>query len=199
MKMNIIYRCEALLGLGLLLSSFLWSCKTNTIAKNEAYARDMAVVDSLYAQTDYKIAIEAIYPFNTAATTQVANALLWGTGDNANRIDVRGDGNFIKIENDSVKAYLPFFGERRLNAGSLGGTNTSIQFNEPLEDLAKQINTKKKKLKLEFRANQKGNDNDRYEITIEIYSNTHVSVNITPVYRTFIRYDGRLEQFNKDD
>jgi len=199
MKINITYRYIVLLGLGLILSSFLWSCKTNTVTKNEANARDMAIIDSLYAQSDYNIAIEAVYPFNTAATTQVANALLWGTGDNANRIDVRGDGNYIKIENDSVDAYLPFFGERRLNAGSLGGINTSIQFNEPLEDLAKEINTQKRKLKLEFTANQKGNDNDRYEITIEIYSNTHVTVNITPVYRTFIRYDGRLEQFNKED
>lgn len=196
--MIITYKIIRLISLALIFSSFMWSCKTNKIAKNEANATGMVILDSLSAQNDYKIAIEVVYPFTTAATTQVANTLLWGTGDNANRIDVRGDGNFIKIENDSVKGYLPFFGESRLSAGAYGGTDLAIQFEEPLKAFSKQVNTKKRKLKLEFTAQQKGVDNERYEVTIEIYPNTHVTVNITPVYRTFIRYDGRLEKFDDE-
>lgn len=193
------YNSLTLMGIAFILSSFLWSCKISTAAKNKTKARDMVILDSLYAQTDYKIAIDVVYPFNTAATTRVSNALLWGTGDSANRINVRGEGNFIAIRNDSVDAYLPFFGERRLNAGNLGSNNTAIQFNAPLQDLSKQLNAEKRKLKLEFTADQKGNDSDRFEITLEIYPNKHVTVNITPVYRTFIRYDGRLEEFEKQD
>ncbi|NBC58078.1 MAG: DUF4251 domain-containing protein [Bacteroidetes bacterium] len=170
----------------------LWSCKTNSIAKSEAKAKDLAVIENLYAQNDYRVEIEVVYPFTSVATTQVSNMLLRNTGDTANRIDVRGDGNFIEIKNDTVRAYLPFFGEQRLNASDYGETGRSIQIEESLRDFNKQVNTKKGKLELEFTAKQKGNQSERYEISLDIYSNKTVNVNITPVYKTFIRYSGSL-------
>jgi hypothetical protein len=197
MNKTITYRGLILLCFAGVLSLFL-SCKTNKIT-NEERVQNLAILDSLYGQDEFNIDIEVVYPFNTAATTQVASVLLRGTGDNANRIDVRGDGNYLKIQNDSIKAYLPFFGESRLSAGDYGGRNISIQIEQPLTDISKQINTEKGKLELEFRADQKGNDNDKYDIRIEIYPNQYVKVNITPVYRTFMQYDGVLESFDDEE
>ena len=114
------------------------------------------------------------------------------TGNNANRVDVRGDGNFIEIKNDTVKGYLSFYGERRQNSGEYG-RSSAIQFEEPLEDLSKKIDKDKGKLELEFSANQKGTDNEKYDLSIDIYPNKNVSVFITPVYKTFMRYSGILE------
>lgn len=175
-----------------------YSCKTNQIAKNETKAKNLATLDSLYNKYNYRVAIEVAYPFNTIATTQVFNTLLRNTGNNANRIDVRGDGNFIEIQNDSVKGYLSFFGERRLNAGNYGSNNNAIQFEEPLKDLTKEINTDKNNLELEFSANQRGTDNENYQVSLKIFPNKYVSVNITPVYKTFIRYSGTLEPMDSD-
>lgn len=199
MERTMTKRNIAFLSLVIMISCSILSCKTNSIAKSEAKAKDLAVLDSFYNQDNYKIDVEVAYPFNTAATTQVANVLLRNTGNTANRIDVQGDGNFIKIKNDSVTAYLPFFGERRLNGGDYGGQNSGIQIEEPLRDLTKQIDTKKGKLELSFKAEQKGNGSDKYEIKIEIYPNNRVMVNVTPVYKTFMRYDGRLEDFEEDE
>lgn len=179
--------------------SLICSCKSNKIAKSEAKANDLKILDTLYTQNNYHIDINVAYPFSTSATSQVANELLRNTGNNANRINVRGDGNYVEIQNDSVRGYLPFFGERRLNAGTYGGTDLAIQFEEPLKDLTKHINTSKSKLELKFTANQKGSDNENYRINLNIYPNKHVSVNITPVYRTFMRYDGRLEDFDDEE
>ena len=176
-----------------------YSCKTNQIAKNETKAKDLATLDTLYNRDNYRVAIEVLYPFNTVATTQVFNTLLRNTGNNASRIDVRGDGNFIEIQNDSVKGYLSFFGERRLNAGNYGSNNNAIQFEEPLKDLSKKINTDKNNLELEFTASQKGTDNENYQVNLKIFPNKYVSVNITPVYKTFIRYSGTLEPVNSDE
>jgi len=178
--------------------SLVWSCKSNQIAKTETKAKHLAVLETLYAQNHYRIDIQVAYPFTSTATTQVANTLLRYTGDTPNRVDLRGDGNFLEIKNDSVKGYLPFFGEQRLSAGSYGGQNLAIHFEEPTKELIKKINTNKAKLELDFSASQKGTDNDRYDITIEIYANKNVRVNITPVNRTFIRYDGRLEIDDKE-
>jgi hypothetical protein len=177
-------------------SVLVWGCKTNSIANREEQAKTFSTLNLLENQKDYDFEINVVYPFNTQATTQVATTLLMNTGNSPNRIDVRGDGNYIKIANDSIKAYLPFFGESRMDGGEYGGRNISIEIDEALDDLKKQINQEKERLELEFSAHQKGNDNDKYDVKIEIYSNYKASIHITPVFRTFIRYDGEL--INKD-
>ena len=188
MKIYIHFRSFILL-FGLL---SIVSCKTKSIVSEEDEQRNLAILDSLKSVENYSIEIDVVYPFNTLATTQVVTDALWNTGNNANRIDVRADGNYIEIKNDSLKGYLPFFGEQRLNGGDIGGRNTAIQFDEALENLDKSINQKKNNLELNFTARQKDGDNDKYNIKIEIYPNQHVSVDISPVYRTFIKYEGHL-------
>lgn len=178
--------------------AFFTSCKTNSLAKSEMKAKNKIVLDSLYALENYKVDIEVMYPFNTTATAQVANALLINTGNTSSRIDVRGDGNFIEIRNDSVLAYLPFFGESRISGGGVGGRSIAIQLEEPLDELKKNINTDKGKLELEFNATQAEGDNDRYKIKIDLFANKNAVVDISPVYRTFIKYDGTLAKNNDE-
>jgi len=173
------------------------SCKSTSAAKIEKKAQNLSILEDLKLQDNYRIDIEVIYPFNSVATTQVANALLANTGNNANRIDVRGDGNFIELKNDSIKAYLPFFGESRISGGGYGGRSIAIEIDEPLKDLKKKINTKKGTLELEFKATQKEGDNDTYQIKIELFANQNANVNVTPFYRTFIRYTGKLAEEDK--
>jgi len=182
------------LSIVVLVLSFFTSCKTNSIAKSELKAKNKVVLDSLYALDDYRVDVEVIYPFNSASTTQVSNRLLQNTGNNASRIDVRGDGNFIELKNDTITAYLPFFGESRISGGGVGGQSIAIEIEEPLKDLKKTINPKKETLELEFKATQKEGDKDKYQIKIEIFANYKASVNVSPVYRTFIRYDGKLAE-----
>lgn len=169
------------------------------MADAQTQAENTATLDSLYSQHDYRVDIDVVYPFNTLATTQVTNLLLRNTGDTANRIDVRGDGNYIEIKNDSVVGYLPFFGERRLSAGAYGGANASIHFEEPLRAYKKEMILDRGKLLLTFKAEQKGSDNENYEIQINIYPNKQVSVDVSPVYKTFIRYDGHLDSTEKTE
>ena len=195
MNKIVTYKSLSLLLLTAVLTLF-WGCKVNKFDKNETEAKDLAVLKTILAEKNYRIAIEVAYPFVSAATTQVSNVLLRNTGNTANRIDLRGDGNFIEIKNDTLTGYLPFFGEQRLNAGEYGGKDLSIQFEEPLQDLKKKIDSDKGVLELAFTAKQKGNSNERYDIDVKIYSNKNVSVYITPVYRTFMRYSGRLEPIN---
>lgn len=172
----------------------LSGCKTNKIAKDKTSTKALATLDSLYARDNYLFEIDVAYPFMTAATSQVTNSLMRNTGNTANRIDVSADNNYIKIENDSVTGYLPFFGERRLNSGTYGSSDVSIQFEEPIKNLTKEINANKGRLELEFRAKQKGNDNEKYEIKINIFPNKNISVDISPLFRTFMRYDGELSE-----
>ena len=182
--------CKILVTLVIL--SVFGSCKSSKVYKEKERVQGLAILDSLYNQNNYRIDVNTAYPFNTLATTQVANTLFRNTGNTASRIDVQGDGNFIEIKSDSLTGYLVFVGERRLSAGSYGGRDLAIQFDEALENFEKQVNKDKVNLELEFTAEQKGSDNERYNIRLEIYPNKNVIINISPVYRTFMRYDGVL-------
>jgi len=194
MKPSVFFKLSSLV-LAFFVSGFLSSCKTNSLAKSELEAKNKIVLDSLNALNNYKVDIEVIYPFNTVGTAEVANALLINTGNTANRIDVRGDGNFIEIKNDSVRAYLPFFGESRISGGGVGGRSIAIQIDEPIKDFKKTIT--KGKLELVFNATQEKGDKDKYKIKIELFANNRATVDVTPVYRTFIRYDGVLVEDNE--
>ncbi len=188
-KTTVHHRLNLFLLIGLL--SLLWTCKSADKAENRA--NDLLALEQLSEQKDYRVDVKVAFPFNTFATTQVLNALLiQNAGNNPNRIDVGGDGNFIEIRNDSVKGYLPFFGERRINGGSYGPNEAGIQFEGKLENYTKQVNEKKGKLVLEFSTEQTKNGSDSYDVIIEIYPNENTMVTVTPTYKTYMRYSGTL-------
>ena len=189
-KNSIYKRLGLLCCFGILL--ILCNCKSNSIVEDKDSTAGITSLETLIEKEVYYIDIEAMYPFNTAATTQVINALmLTNTGNSASRIDVGGEGYFIKIENDSVKAILPFFGERRLNAGNYSGRDGSIK----IEGIAKEYEKiiKKKRLEINFITNQIDEPSEAYDVNLEIFPNKRVSVKIIPNYKTFISYSGILK------
>jgi hypothetical protein len=181
------------LYLGLL--CLVFACKSADITKSEQKTEVAAQLKTLLEKDVYYIELQTAFPFNTLATTQVLNGLfLQNTGNSASRVELSGEGNFIEISNDSVKGYLPFFGEQRFNAGSYGGRDLAIQFEGVLKDFEKSINTKKKKLEIEFSANHSDDYSERYDVRVELFARKNVIVHITPTNRTFIRYSGIMKQ-----
>lgn len=175
----------------------LWSCKSSDVTSSQKHTADINTLKMLMDKDAYYIDIEVVYPLNTAATQQVANALLLSrTGNNASRIDVSGDGHFVQIKSDSVKGNLSFFGERRLSGGHYGSTNGGIVFNSFPKDYQKTINEKKRKLEIKFTTHQEDEISERYEVKIEIFPNNNVNVNIASTFKTFINYTGTLRDNN---
>ena len=185
-------RLRLLFCLGII--SVLWNCKSNDIAVDKKHTTEISTLETLMEKEAYYIDIEVAFPFSTAATTQVVNAILLpNTGNSAGRIDVSGDGNFIEIQKDSSKGSLPFFGERRLSGGPYGSTDGSISFNGIHENYEKTINEGKRKLEIKFKAIHNGESSESYDVNIEIFPSKRVDVRITPTFRTYMRYTGRLK------
>ncbi|WP_262887133.1 DUF4251 domain-containing protein [Winogradskyella litoriviva] len=196
MLKRLIYKRFNLIFL-LTILTVLYSCKANEVATNNKHTSDLNKLQMLIDKDAYYIDIEAVYPMNTAATQQVANALfLSRTGNSASRIDVAGDGHFIHIKSDSVKGNLSFFGERRLSGGHYGSTNGGIVFDGLSKNYEKTINKKKRKLEIKFTTNQKDEISETYEIKIEIFPNNNVNVNIASTFKSFINYTGTLRDDN---
>lgn len=192
MYKNFILKPFRIFSLIAILAVF-WSCKSNDVIASDKHAAEINKLQLLMDKDAYYIDIEVVYPLNTVATQQVANALLLSrTGNNASRIDVTGDGHFVQIKTDSVKGNLSFFGERRLSGGHYGSTNGGIVFNGLPKDYQKAINEKKRKLEIKFTTNQEDEISENYEVKIEIFPNNKVNVNIASTFKSFINYSGTL-------
>jgi len=167
---------------------FFSSCKSiNTINNSKKEAQFQQLV-KLIKSRSYQININAVYPFNTNASTQVINALLFPIGDSAARIDVTGDGNFLKVSNNNVEADLPYFGERRIG-GNYGGTNSGIMFNKAPEDYHIKVNEKKKNVIVKFSAN---NLTENYTVILKVTLNNKAYISINSFHLNQISYDGSI-------
>ncbi|WP_010179343.1 DUF4251 domain-containing protein [Aquimarina agarilytica] len=174
----------------LIISSFIGvvSCKSSEVT-NQKKADQFVKLQELIESKSYQIDINAIYPFNTAATTQVLNNILFQTGNSAARIDVRGNGNYIKISDDKVKANLAFFGERQIS-GNYGRTDGGIQLDDSVQKYTVTKNDKKKTLSIKFNAND-GIEN--FSVTIIASINMRVSIGVNSSHLNRISYDGTIE------
>ncbi|EDP70870.1 hypothetical protein FBALC1_08923 [Flavobacteriales bacterium ALC-1] len=174
------------------IATLLWNCKSSDI--NNTNSTEIASLEALMNNSAYYIDIEVAFPFTTGATTQVLNALLLrNTGNNAGRIDVRGDDNFITITTDSVSGNLSFFGERRLSGGRYSGSDGSIHFEGFPEDFKKTVNKSKRKLEIDFKTQQKEQSSEGLDVNIEVFPNKKVVVKVTSTFRTFMHYSGVLK------
>ncbi|MBF8149503.1 DUF4251 domain-containing protein [Winogradskyella sp. F6397] len=177
---------------GIAVLGLLWNCKSTDVTKGESYLSEIHSLEQLMQNDTYYIEVDVAYPFVTAATQQVANAILMpGTGNSASRIDVAGDGHFIEIQADTVKGDLSFFGERRLNGGSYGRANGGIVFEGIPKAYEKTINKENRTLNIEFNISGEGTEN--YDINLKIYPNHKAVVDVRSNFRTVMRYDGRLK------
>jgi len=173
-------------------------CKsTETNLKTED-TQAFTELETLLKQKEYRIDIHTISPFNTAATTQVLNALVFqNTGNTANRINVRGDGNFIELQDSIATCYLPFFGEQQMSTGNYGGTDSAIQFGGMLKDYRVERYKKKDGFVIEFTTNQKNHTTESFNVSIIVFLNRSAAITLLSSHRNFIRYQGQLTFIEK--
>ncbi len=170
--------------------SLLVGCKSsNSVAKQELILKQFSELETLINNKNYTIEITAVFPFNTNGTTQVLNSILLQTGgNNANRIDVNKEGYYIKVINDSTKADLPFFGERRI-VSNYGGNDSGILFDASLKNYSLNKNLKKKTLNINFDVS---NNTESYAVYITAYPNKIVNITINSSHTANISYLGIL-------
>jgi len=165
-------------------------CKsTNAIDMDKLTSKQFDTVKSILKNKKYAIDITAVYPFNSAATTRVLNALLIPSGDNSDRIDVAGDRFFLKvIENKSI-ADLPFYGERRIGGDYGGNSSIGIAFDTEMKDYTIKENLRKKIFNIDFNVH---NSIESYNINMTVSHNRSVSININSLHSNTISYSGKI-------
>ena len=151
-------------------------------------ARDInKILDEMMANKAFQIASSWAEPQVTLAMQQLDNAGLFPAGSTAGHIDISSTVNYLKMENDSVRAYLPFYGERQFG----GGYNNSegIAFEGIPNDL--QIEKgKKDAYDIRFNIRDKNSSVERYQVYIKLFPNLTTAITVNSNQRYSIRYKG---------
>ncbi|WP_396637761.1 DUF4251 domain-containing protein [Maribacter sp. R77961] len=134
----------------------------------------------------------AAFPLQTQAFTSVANSGLLQPGSNSGRIDLTGNPSYIKIMGDSISAYLPYFGERRVSGGY--GANTDISFNGRVKDYEIVRDSLKHTYKIDFRMEQ---NTEVYDVHLTVFPSRNANLSLNSTQRSTIRYDGVVQELTE--
>lgn len=118
----------------------------------------------------------------------------WARSQRGRRIDLIGNPNYIRIKNDSVFAYLPFFGER-FSGGGYDGTG-AIEVGTSLKNYRVKFNDKKKRIEVEFSANY---GTESYDFSLTIFGNKNGNVYVSSNQRSSMNYDGTYSEIKEEE
>ncbi|WP_273566909.1 DUF4251 domain-containing protein [Maribacter halichondriae] len=151
-----------------------------------------AALDGLIAQKRFEIKVRTVEPLVTQAMAQVANSGMLPPGNTISRIDVTGQGHFIKVHGDSVSANLPYFGERQMGGGY--DDNPGIKFNAIPKNIEIIREDDKNRHRIKFTINDK---TETFIINTEVYPNSSALVSIRSSHRNPIRYSGTVGELEE--
>jgi hypothetical protein len=93
---------------------------------------------------------------------------------------------------DSISAYLPYFGERRVSGGY--GANTDISFNGRVKGYEIVRDSLKHTYKIDFRMEQ---NTEVYDVHLTVFPSRNANLSLNSTQRSTIRYDGVVQELTE--
>ncbi|MGS2739903.1 DUF4251 domain-containing protein [Sinomicrobium sp. M5D2P17] len=174
----------------LLLLVMISSC--GATKNNTSDSGALTALDSLVKQKQIRIVNNWAYPMATNAMMQVG--ILLGPMNNAQRINLIGNPNYLEIKGDSVKAELPYFGERQMGGG-YNPDGEGIKFDTKISDWEMNYIAKKKLYRIKFKTRK---NSESFNVILEMYPNKRTMLMINSTQRNPISYEGTTTSFEKD-
>ncbi|AKA36380.1 DUF4251 domain-containing protein [Flagellimonas lutaonensis] len=163
-------------------------CGTSSIPK--ASPEQLAELENLVENKKIFFEAEWAMPLTTNSLNQISNAGLLPPGSTANQINLIGNNNFLKIDGDSVSAYLPYYGERQMG-GVYNQSNAGIKFEGVPTDFEISKDDKKNTYSIKFDVNDRS---EAFQVNMTLFPNMTASVNINSNERFSIRYQGKAKK-----
>lgn len=170
-----------------LLMVIVTSCSSSKSSVTELQTK---ALDSIMQQQEFSITSNWAQPQVTNAMNQLANVGLIPSGSSVGNIDISGITNYLKMEQDSVKAKLPFFGERHFG----GGYNNSegIEF-EGIPNNLQIKKGKKAEYTMQFNIRDTNSPSETYQVYITLWPNLNSDITVTSAQRNSMRYQGNVQ------
>ena len=150
-----------------------------SISKNEPFE-----IESSWAQ-----------PQITSAFAQLGDFL--PPGSTVGNINIVGNSNYLQINDSIVKAFLPFYGERR--QGSVYRSDKmGIEFEGIPQDFKTNVG-KKNSYEIRFKVKDKNYSSESYMVYVQVFPNLSGSININSSHRSSITFRGRANIIENDE
>tara|TARA_R110002073_G_scaffold128999_3_gene275093 strand:+ start:49832 stop:50296 length:465 start_codon:yes stop_codon:yes gene_type:complete len=129
---------------------------------------------------------------NFAAPRSVQLNLLMPVGSTPNNIPINGTVNYLVLNNDQVKAFLPYYGELQ-NGLAFNSKETGIKFSGTPEDYSLTYNENKKFHKVKFKIKE---GREVYNVTVSLYNNLTSRIHVFSSHRSSITYTGVVKEIS---
>lgn len=149
-----------------------------SISNNESF-----VIESNWAQ-----------PQVTMAFSQLGDLL--PAGSTVGNINIIGNTNYLQIKDNIVKAYLPFYGERR-QGSAYRSDKMGIEFEGVPQDFKTNIG-KKNSYELRFKIKDKNYSSESYMVYVQVFPNLSSSINVNSSHRSSISFRGSANIIKND-
>ncbi|MEY8021808.1 DUF4251 domain-containing protein [Muriicola sp. SD30] len=157
-----------------------------SLPDKKASEASVVALDELVAGRSFEIVSTWAFPLMTRGITSVANSGLLLPGSNANRIDLIGNSNYLRVEGDSVFVSLPYFGERQIG-GRYGDSDVGIKVERIPQEYQVEKDEKKDSYRIEFRIKD---EIESLQFFLTLFPSGKADINVNSTHRSSIRYSG---------
>ncbi len=146
-------------------------------------------LDEMMNKKNFQIVSSWAQPQVTLAMQQLGNSGMLPQGSNVANIDISTHSNYLKMENDSVKAILPFYGERQFGGGY--NNNEGIAFEGIPHNLTIEKD-RRDSYSIRFNIKDKNSSSEYYQVFIKLFTNLASTITINSNQRRSIQYRGTV-------
>lgn len=116
----------------------------------------------------------------------------WANTQKGRRVNLTTNPNYLKIDQQKVDIYLPYYGE--VHMASIGlNEEGGIIFKGEIENYKVEYNEKKLKAVISFSTSGK---NDNFDFTLTVFKNGGSNLVVYSNIRSSINYDGELRNLH---
>lgn len=163
-----------------------WSCSgTKPIASNTS-------LDAMVASQRFEIISQWVSPMLSRGVMAISNSGLLAPGSTAGRIDLTGNQNFLKVKDDTISAYLPYFGERQMGGGY--NSNSAVEFKGVPNTFEMTQDPLKKNHTMRFTITEKS---ENYLVFVTIMPDLSTTISINSSQRDAINYYGQAKSIQE--
>ena len=163
----------------------LTSCASKKSIPTE---EERKALELIVSNKTFEIESDFAYPQVTNAVQQVLNSGLLQPGSTPGGINLIGNPNYLRVRNDSVISYLPYFGERQMRAG-YGSGDGAIQLKSIMKDYSAQLN-KDGSYSIDFNAE---GQSENFQVYLRLFPNLKSTMVLNGIFRLPIQYSGSIK------
>ncbi len=171
----------------------LWGCSSSSKVSTYTDGQIGAFKDFVNSKS-YEFIASTANPIPGRGMMAVANSGLLPPGSTMSNIQLQGTSNYLKIEGDTISAFLPYYGERQSGGGY--NSDAGIVFDGIPSDYKEEYDAQKNEMRITFTISEKS---EGYRVTMNLFPNKKATVVVTSSQRFAIRYLGDLKELENTD